>query len=136
MVRTPLPLPQSDAARVTGWGFNLAHLRASFHNRERRQVLLDRLAAFAAILLVLATITMAALYVAHAIPQWRAGQIGGFEIISAPVTLNDVPSAVPTSAAQASTLSRVPLVLVSMLIEMAIFLGLGFYLRHEMDRSP
>jgi hypothetical protein len=133
---TPLPPTHSDAASIIGGNPGLAHVGAIFHiTRERRQVLLDKLAAFAVLLLVLAMIALFALYVAHELPRWRAGQIGGFEIISAPTLSGDVTSAVSTSDAQTPTLTRVPLVLVSMAIEMAIFVGLGLFLRREMDRS-
>ena len=124
-----LPLPHSTSHAVR-W-------RTFLHiTKEDRQVLLDKLAVFAALLLVLSTLTMSALYVAHELPRWRAGQIGGFEAISAPVTQGSAPSADDTTAVQAPTLSRVPLVVISMVIEMAIFVGLGLYLRHEADQLP
>ncbi len=136
-VRTPLPLSHSNATRAIRSNPGLARWGAIFHiTRERRQVLLDRLAAFAVLLLVLATLTMFALYVAHELPGWRAGQISGFESMSAPAMSDSLLSAAPTSAAQTTTLSRVPLVLISIAIEMAIFVGLGLYLRHEMNRLP
>ena len=104
--------------------------------RERRQVLMDRLAALAAFILVFAMLTMSVLYVAHELPRWKTGQIGGFEAIVAPTAPGDVSSSGDTSGIQTQPLSRGPLIIISMAIEMAIFVGLGLYLRHEADQLP
>lgn len=125
-----LPLPHSTSHTIR-WRTFLHHI-----TKVDRQVLLDRLAVFAALLLVLATLTMSALYVAHELPRWKAGQIGGFEAISAPVMQDSAPSSDDTTAVHAPTVNRVPLVVISMAIEMAIFVGLGLYLRHEADQLP
>lgn len=128
-MRASLPLPH-PGSHTLKW-------HPVFHiTSEDRHVLMDKLAACAAILLVLALLAMCTLYVANELPRWRAGQIGGFEAIVAPTTPDSAPFSGDASAVQAPALGRVPLIVVSMVIEMAIFVGLGLYLRHEADQLP
>lgn len=128
-MRTPLPMPHPDSHAIK-W-------RPVLHiTKEDRQILMDMIAALAALVLVLATLTMSVLYVAHELPRWRAGQIGGFEATIAPTTTDNATYSGDTSTVQAPTLGRVSLILISMAIELAIFVGLGLYLRHEADRLP
>jgi len=90
----------------------------------------------AVLLLVLAIFTMMGLYIAHQLPLWRAGEIAGAESIQ---SLSSQTSGAPettASVAPALGLSRVQLVLISMVINMAIFVCLGLYLRREMNRLP
>lgn len=128
-MRAPLPLPHPNSHAIK-WH------PVSHTTREDRQVLMDRLAALAVFLLVFAMLTMSVLYVAHELPRWKTGQIGGFEAIAAPTAPDGVPSSGDTSAIQAPALSRGLLIIISMAIEMAIFVGLGLYLRHEANQLP
>lgn len=128
-VRSSLPVPHLNSHAIK-W-------RPVLHiTKQDRQVLMDIIAALAALVLVLATLTMSVLYVAHELPRWRTGQIGGFEATIAPTTADGASYSGDASTVQAPTLSRVPLILISMVIELTIFVGLGLYLRHEADRLP
>jgi hypothetical protein len=129
--------PQSrvDAARAAP--------RAASHDRkadaERRQVLKDKLAVAAVLLLVLATFTVFVLYVVQQAPHFRSGELTGFATpapgVAQPTTANAL-SSDGTESVAGSGLGRIPLILISTVVEMGIFVALGLYLRHDMKRKP
>lgn len=106
---------------------------------ERWQVIKDKLAVAAVLLLVLATLTVFVLYLVQQAPYFRSGELTAFA--------TPAPSAAQAGSASAmnantsggvagSGLGRIPLMLVSTVVEMAIFVALGLYLRHDMKRKP
>lgn len=138
-----LSLAHSHAVRTIGASSDACRRTAERRvNQERQQALKDKLYVAVAALLVLATVTMSALYVVHELPRWRTGQIGGFAPVAPPAiqerdaTADIVPIAPAPAPVAERAMSRLSLVLWSMLIEMAIFCGLGLYLRHDMNRQP
>lgn len=106
--------------------------------QAQRQRIKDYLAVGAVLLLVLATAAVIVSYVVHQAPAWRAGQMAGF----APTPVVAAQEAAALAAeppAPASDvvrdLGRVPLILISTAVEIAIFVALGLYLRHDMNRN-
>lgn len=128
-MRASLPLSHPNSHAISG--------RPVLHiTKKERQVLLDKIAVLAAFLLVLAMLTMSVLYIANELPRWKSGQIGGFEAMIAPAAPDDVVPSGNTAAIQTPAVSRTPLIIISMVIEMVIFVGLGLYLRHEANHLP
>jgi hypothetical protein len=129
--------PQSrvDPARATP--------RASSNDRkanaERWQVFKDKLAVAAALLLVLATLTVFALYVVQQAPHFRSGELTGFATpapgLVQPTAANAL-SPDATGSVASGGLGRIPLILISTVVEMGIFVALGLYLRHDMKQKP
>jgi hypothetical protein len=110
------------------------HIQAM--TRERRQVILDKLAVAAVVVLILATLAVFAGYAAREAPRWRAGQIGGFTGAVPPsLQLDAAPETQATDNIAGTGLGQVPLVLISTAVEMAIFVALGLYLRHDLKRK-
>jgi hypothetical protein len=106
--------------------------------RARKQRIKDYLAVAAVLLLVLATAAVIISYVVHEAPAWRAGQMAAFAPTPAVAAQEAAAlAAQPSSPASdvVRDLGRVPLILISTVIEMAIFVALGLYLRHDMDRK-
>ena len=107
---------------------------------ERKQRLQDLIAVGAVLLLILATAVVIVSYVIHEIPSWQQGQMAAFVPTPAVVAEQEAAarSAVPSSPASdvINGLGRVPLILISTAVEMAIFVALGLYLRHDMNRKP
>jgi hypothetical protein len=104
----------------------------------RRQRAKDYLAVAAVLLLILATAAVILSYVIHEAPAWRRGQMAGFAPTPAVAAQQAAAlAAEPSSPASdvARDLGRVPLILISTAIEMAIFVALGLYLRHDMNRK-
>ena len=101
---------------------------------EGWQVLKDRLAVAAVLLLVLATMTVFVLYVVQQAPHWRTGELTGFAT-PMPGLTPEVPAAETTGSVAGSGLGRIPLILISTVVEMGIFVALGLYLRHDMQRK-
>jgi hypothetical protein len=91
-------------------------------------------------LLILATAVVIVSYVVHEAPSWRAGQMVGFAPTPAVLAAQEeaARNAAPASPASdvINGLGRVPLILISTAVEMAIFVALGLYLRHDMNRKP
>lgn len=107
--------------------------------KARRQRIKDYVAVAAVLLLVLATAAVIVSYVVQQAPAWRAGQMAGF----APTPVVAAQEAAAGAAAPSSPasdvvngLGRVPLIIISTVVEMAIFVALGLYLRHDMNRKP
>ncbi len=106
--------------------------------RARRQRAKDYLAVAAVLLLILATAAVIVSYVVHEAPAWRSGQMAGFAPTPAVTAQQDAAlAAEPSSPASdvVRDLGRVPLILISTAVEMAIFVALGLYLRHDMNRK-
>lgn len=106
--------------------------------RARRQRAKDYLAVVAVLLLILATAAVIVSYAIHEAPSWRGGQMAGFAPTPAVAAQQDAAlAAAPSSPASdmVRDLGRVPLILISTAIEMAIFVALGLYLRHDMNRK-
>lgn len=101
---------------------------------EHWQILKDKLAVAAVLLLVLATITVFALYVVQQAPHWRAGELTGFAT-PAPAMMPQAQAAATTDTIGGSGLGRIPLILISSVVEMGIFVALGLYLRRDMQRK-
>lgn len=128
--------PTSSAPPARGRGPRL-HL-----DGERWQVFKDKLAVAAVLLLVLATLTVFVLYVVQQAPYFRTGELTGFAT-PAPGMADpgqqaeaNAQNAEAASSIAGSGLSRIPLILISTVVEMAIFVALGLYLRHDMKRKP
>ncbi|MGE5602792.1 MAG: hypothetical protein ACM30E_07060 [Nitrososphaerales archaeon] len=106
---------------------------------ERWQVLKDKLAVAAVLLLVLATLTVFVLYVVQQAPHFRSGELTGFAT-PAPGMMQpasaDALNSDATGPVAGSGLGRIPLILISTIVEMGIFVALGLYLRHDMKRKP
>lgn len=106
--------------------------------KARRQKIKDYLAVAAVLLLVAATAAVILSYVVHEAPAWRAGQMAGFAPTPAVAAQEAAAAAVaPSSPASdvVNDLGRVPLILISTAVELAIFVALGLYLRHDMNRK-
>jgi hypothetical protein len=101
---------------------------------QRWQVLKDKLAVAAVLLLVLATITVFVLYVVQQAPHWKAGELTGFATPMPEVTAQAGAGETNVQTA-AGGLGRIPLILISTVVEMGIFVALGLYLRHDMQRK-
>jgi hypothetical protein len=116
-VSKPSPNPSSPAA-----------------DTERWQVIKDKLAVAAVLLLVLATMTVFVLYVVQQAPHWRAGELTGF---ATPVPGGATLAAAGEATGSTATggLGRIPLILISTVVEMGIFVALGLYLRHDMQQK-
>ena len=107
--------------------------------QARWQRIKDTLAVAAVLLLVLATAAVIVSYVVHQAPAWRAGQMAGFAPTPAVAAQEAAAlAAEPSSPASdvVRDLGRVPLILISTVVEIAIFVALGLYLRHDMNRKP
>lgn len=104
---------------------------------ERWQTLKDKLAVAAVLLLVLATLTVFVLYLVQQAPHFSRGELTAF---ATPVP--GVPSTAATADPSAASsiagtgIGRIPLILISTVVEMGIFVALGLYLRHDMNRKP
>lgn len=114
-----------------------SHWRAELRARFSSQPFRDKLYVLAVSALVLGTIALAAGYAVHEWPRWRAGSVGGFD--SQVLPLPDEPLAITPpaagEAAQQPGVNRTSLIITSMLVDALIFIGLGLYLRHEMNSS-
>lgn len=100
---------------------------------HRSQEFRDRLYVLVVAGLVLATVALVVGYAVHELPRWRSGQLGGFDTVVLPTPDQSAGDAAVTEPGVAGTgIDRTTLLIVSMLIEAAIFVGLGLYLRHEM----
>lgn len=99
------------------------------------QAFKDRLYVAAVTALVVLTLALFAGYAIYQLPQWRAGGVGGFDTHVLPLPNPDgaEEAAIVSSA---TGMNRTGLIVTSMLVEAVIFVGLGFYLRHEMNRKP
>jgi hypothetical protein len=89
-------------------------------------------------LLIVATAAVIVSYVVHQAPAWRSGQMAGFAPTPAVAAQQDAAlAAEPSSRASdvVRDLGRVPLILISTAVEMAIFVALGLYLRRDMRRK-
>lgn len=108
-------------------------------DHERWQVIKDKLAVAAVLLLVLATLTVFVLYLVQQAPRFRSGE---FTALATPAPAMAQTGSANTLGADTaggvagSGLGRIPLILISTVIEMAIFVALGLYLRHDMKRKP
>ena len=106
----------------------------------RKQRVRDVLAVCAVLFLILTTAVVIISYVVHQAPAWRAGQMAGFAPTPAVLAAQEAAARNAASSSPASDvvngLGRVPLILISTAVEMAIFVALGLYLRHDMDRKP
>lgn len=106
---------------------------------ERWQVLKDKLAVAAVLLLVLATLTVFVLYVVQQAPHFRSGELTGFATpapgLAQPANAN-APNPDAIGSIAGAGLGRIPLILISTVVEMGIFVALGLYLRHDLKRKP
>lgn len=106
--------------------------------KARRQRIKDYLAVAAVLLLVLATAAVIVSYAVHEAPAWQTGQMAGFAPTPA-VAAQEAAAAAAAPPSPASdvinSLGRVPLILISTAVEIAIFVALGLYLRHDLDRK-
>jgi hypothetical protein len=101
---------------------------------QRWQVLKDKLAVAAVLLLVLATMTVFALYVVQQAPHWRTGELTGFAT-PMPAIATQTGTSAATDSTAAGGVGRIPLILISTVVEMGIFVALGLYLRHDTQRK-
>lgn len=124
-MRFPLTLSHVHAPPHPGPGT----LREVLHSQPFR----DKLYVAAVVALVLATVALAAGYAIHQWPHWRQGQVGGIDATILPLPDD---TGTPEPAAPGAGIDRGPLILTSMLVEAVIFVGLGLYLRREMNRKP
>ncbi len=121
-----VPAPQSVEPRASPQG-------------DRWQTVKDKLAVAAVALLVLSTVTVFVLYLVQQAPHFRAGELTGFAT-PAPAAVQGTAGATAGDAASdaiaGTGLGRIPLILISTVVEMGIFVALGLYLRHDMKRKP
>jgi hypothetical protein len=103
---------------------------------ERWQVLKDKLAVAAVLLLVLATVTVFVLYLVEQAPHFNTGELTGFATPVPGAIQANAGGAAASESVAGSGLGRIPLILVSTVVEMGIFVALGLYLRHDMKRKP
>ncbi len=93
----------------------------------------------AVLLLVLGTVTVFVLYLVQQAPHFRSGELTGFATpapgTSAPAMANASGANVSAESVAGTGLGRIPLILISTVVEMAIFVALGLYLRHDMKRK-
>lgn len=104
----------------------------STSNDDRWQVLKDKLAVAAVLLLVLATIAVFVLYLVHQAPYFGSGELTALATPMPGGAQQAAGSADAASSIAGSGLGRIPLILISTVVEMAIFVALGLYLRHDM----
>lgn len=109
---------------------------AALQELVHTQALKDRLYVIVVTALVLATFALFAGYAVYHWPQWRAGAIGGFDTQVLPLPGDSPAAALATAPPPAPAVNRANLILTSMLIDAVIFVALGLYLRHEMNRKP
>jgi hypothetical protein len=122
-----------------------ARERAGLEKRElasrsdRSQVLKDKLAVAAVLLLVLATLTVFVLYLVQQAPHFSSGELTAFAT-PAPGAVGQVATnasgSTSTGSIAGAGLGRIPLILISTAVEMAIFVALGLYLRHDLKGKP
>jgi hypothetical protein len=113
----------------------LVTLKAHIHSQPFK----DRLYVLAVSALVLVTIAIAAGYAIHEWPRWRSGGVGGFDTGVLPLPDRSPfggAEPAPEAAGTPSGVNRTSLIVTSMLVDAAIFVALGLYLRHEMNRKP
>ncbi len=106
---------------------------------ERWQVFKDKLAVGAVLLLVMATLAVFVLYVVEQAPHFRSGELTALATPAPGAvqpTAANAPASDATGSIAGSGLGRIPLILISTVVEMAIFVALGLYLRHDMKRKP
>jgi hypothetical protein len=105
---------------------------------EHWQTVKDKLAVGAVLLLVLATAAVFVLYVIHQAPHWSAGEFTAFAT-PAPAAMQSAAGAAQAASTTVAPayfgLGRVPLILISTVVEMGIFVALGLYLRHDLKRK-
>ncbi len=106
---------------------------------DQWQTVKDKIAVAAVAVLVLATISVFVLYLVQQVPHFRTGELTGFAT-PAPAAARLAASATACDTASDSIagtgLGRIPLILISTVVEMGIFVALGLYLRHDMKRKP
>lgn len=103
-------------------------------DNDRWQVLKDKLAVAAVLLLVLATLAVFVVYLVHQAPYFRTGELTALATPGPAMAKQSAANANAASVA-GSGLGRIPLILISTVVEMGIFVALGLYLRHDMNRT-
>ncbi len=102
---------------------------------DRWQVVKDKLAVAAVLLLVAATATVFVLYLVQQGPHFAAGELTAF-VTPMPAAAQQAVDPKEAASVAGSGLGRIPLILISTVVEMGIFVALGLYLRHDMQRKP
>ncbi len=112
------------------------HSPAAPSGDDRSQVIKDKLAVAAVLLLVGATLAVFVLYLVQQAPHFGSGEFTAFATPMPGAVQAGAASRDATPVVAGTGLGRVSLILISTVVEMAIFVALGLYLRHDMNRKP